>query len=61
MLDIGVRGAVLATVFLIDLLVFLDLARAEVSGLRARRARRAARSASLGAGHAGVALGSAPS
>jgi hypothetical protein len=51
----------LAMVFLVDLLVFLDLARAELRELKARRVRRAARQAALSAGHARVAPGSAPS
>mgnify|MGYP001212188858 CR=1 FL=1 len=51
----------LALVFLVDLIVFVDLARAELSNLKARRARRAARAASLGTAHARIAAGSVPS
>lgn len=50
----------LAMVFLVDLLVFLDLARAELRELKARRVKHAARQAALGA-DARVAPGSAPS
>lgn len=42
MLDIGWRSVMVAVVFLVDLIVFADLARAEFSGLERKRARRRA-------------------
>jgi hypothetical protein len=60
MLDIGWRGAMLAMVFLVDLLVFIDLASAELRELKGRRVKRAARQAALGT-DARVAPGSARS
>lgn len=52
--DIGWRGIMIALVFLADLIVFADLARAEVSGLRTelRARRRAAARTALGGEHA---------
>lgn len=40
-LDIGWRSVIVAAVFLIDLVVFADLARAEFSNLQKKHARRA--------------------
>lgn len=50
--DIGWRSVMLALVFLADLIVFADLARAELSGLHARHQaqRQAAGAAALGSG-----------
>lgn len=50
----------LAVVFLVDLLVFLDLARAELREQKAQRVKRTARRA-IRAGHPVIAPGNAPS
>lgn len=56
MVDIGWRGLMAALVFLVDLVVFIDLARDELSDVRARRARRRASAAHALRGDQGHAL-----
>ena len=60
MMDIGWRGLMVALVFLVDLMVFIDLARDELRDVRARRARRQASPAhALRGGHGHAVAGRA--
>lgn len=59
MMDIGWRGVFVALVFIVDLIVFAGLLRAELRDLQARRAQRAM--TSLGPHRTCTAAGSAGS
>jgi len=52
MLDIGWRSVIVAAVFLIDLVVFADLARDEFSSLQRKYARRPPPPRGAGRAHA---------